>query len=413
MTALDDPPSSVAAEPPGSPHSPGRWWSLLVTRPGAIPERDAWLGALLKAALAYAVSRVIVVFGAAVAAASRVPRPDSALQPIVDVLTSWDGLWYIELVLKGYPTEVIAEVTYFDTEARAAFFPLYPLLVRATDVVLPGGEVTAALAVNLVLGAAFVWLVGLLTRRLAGPRAAGRAMVLTALFPGSFVLSFAYSEAILLTLAAACLLMLVERRWLWAGLLAGLATASRPNAVALAVACGLAALVAVWREREWKALVAPLLAPVGFLAFHTYLWAHTGELGVWFRVQREAWNEGTSYGTTAVTRSIDFLLHPFGSATNAITAMSLVALVAGVYCVWRARLPLPLWSYSAVVLVLMLLPATVTARPRFLYTAFPLLIAVAMVWKEDHDDGWAMLLAACGAGLAILTALYGVQAAIP
>ena len=135
------------------------------------------------------------------------------------------------------------------------------------DVVLPGGAVTAALLVNLVLGAVFVWLVGVLTRQLAGPRAAGRAMVLTALFPGSFVLSFAYSEAVLLALAAACLLMLIRHRWVWAGVLAAVATAGRPNAIALVVACGLAALVAIWKDREWKALVAPVLAPIGFVAF--------------------------------------------------------------------------------------------------------------------------------------------------
>jgi hypothetical protein len=413
MTAIDTPPSSLADEPAVVRRSLRSWWSLLGRRTDSLPDHDAWVAALLKAAVAYAISRLVVVFGAAAAAAARVPRPDSALQPIIDVLTSWDGLWYIDLVLKGYPREVIAEVTYFDAEARTAFFPLYPAAVRLLDPVLPGGEVTAALALNLVLGAVFVLLVGVLTRRLAGPRAAGRAMVVTALFPGSFVLSFAYSEAMLLTLAAACLLMLVQRRWLWAGVFAALATTSRPNAVALVVACGLASLVAIWREREWKSLVAPLLAPVGFVGFHLYLWQHTGELGVWFRVQREAWNEGTSYGTTAITRSIEFLLHPFGSATNAITAMSLVALLVGLWCMWRAKLPLPLWSYSAVVLVLMLLPATVTARPRFLYTAFPMLIALAIVWKEDHDDGWMFLMSTCAAGLGIITVLYGVQAAIP
>ena len=33
----------------------------------------------------------------------------------------------------------------------------------------------------------------------------------------------------------------------------------------------------------------------------------------------------------------------------------------------------------------MLLPDTVTARPRFLFTAFPLLIAVAAVWPDDDE----------------------------
>ena len=38
-----------------------------------------------------------------------------------------------------------------------------------------------------------------------------------ALFPGSFVLTFAYSEALMLVLAAAGMLCLLERKWLLAG----------------------------------------------------------------------------------------------------------------------------------------------------------------------------------------------------
>jgi len=61
----------------------------------------------------------------------------------------------------------------------------------------------------------------------------------------------------------------------------------------------------------------------------------------------------------------------------------------------------------------MLLPATVTARPRFLYTAFPALIGVAAIWPDDNEDWWALLLAVCSAGLVAVTALYGLYAAIP
>ena len=73
---------------------------------------------------------------------------------------------------------------------------------------------------------------------------------------------------------------------------------------------------------------------------------------------------------------------------------------------------------------LMLVPETVTARPRFLFTAFPLFIAVAAWWPDPQDDpdhhraswdrgGWDFLLVLCGAGLATLTGLYGVFGAIP
>ncbi|MEZ5297742.1 MAG: hypothetical protein R2697_16130 [Ilumatobacteraceae bacterium] len=84
-------------------------------------------------------------------------------------------------------------MTYHVDEARAAFFPLYPLLARWTDAVLPGGDVLAALTVNLVLGLVAITLIGVLARRLYGPAVGRMSVVLAALFPGSFVLSFAYS----------------------------------------------------------------------------------------------------------------------------------------------------------------------------------------------------------------------------
>jgi hypothetical protein len=55
----------------------------------------------------------------------------------------------------------------------------------------------------------------------------------------------------------------------------------------------------------------------------------------------------------------------------------------------------------------------VTARPRFLFAAFPLFIAVAAVWPDDDRDWWPLLMSACGAGLFAVTVLYGLFAAIP
>src|SRR5262249_53790498 len=155
--------------------------------------------------------RAIVAGAAASVAAARTPRPTNAFRPILDVLTSWDGLWYLRIVRTGYPRSVPPHITFNEVQARAAFFPLYPMAVRALDRVLPGGDVTAAVLLNIVLGAAFIYLVGVLTRRLFDEQVAGRAMVLAAVFPGSFVLSFTYAEPLMLVLAAVCLLFLLER----------------------------------------------------------------------------------------------------------------------------------------------------------------------------------------------------------
>jgi len=342
-----------------------------------------------------------------------VAKPTTAAHGIIDVLTSWDGLWYLSLVREGYPRSVPPHVTYFDGEARAAFFPLYSWLVRAIDVVLPGHEVIAALVLNLLLGALFVLLCGLITRRLFGDRPAGRAMVVASLFPGSFVLSFAYSEAVFLVLAAGCLLLLLRRSWWLAGLLAALCTLSRPNAVAIVPACLAAAVLAIHQRREWRALAAPLLAPVGFIVFQLFVGWRAGESGVWFRVQRQAWREGTSFGFTAIRKTIRFATHPLASPTNVITALCLVALIVGIVAMVKVRLPLPLTVFAASIIVLTLLPETVTARPRFVFSAFPMIFSFAAWWPDDHEELWGILMAMCGAGLVLVTALYGHFAAIP
>lgn len=396
---------------------------------------STWWPMLRHVLPAYLISRACVLAGAAVVAAElrvdanlaeerTLPLADphatdsvgSATRPILDVLTSWDGLWYMDIVRNGYPTNVPPDVTYHIDEARAAFFPLFPLLGRWFDVVLPGGDSLAVLTMNAILGLIAVVLIGLIARRLYGERVGRTAGTLAAIFPGSFVLSFAYSEALMIVLAAACLWCLVEREWVAAGVFAALATATRPNGLALVVACAVAASLAIRERREWRALVSVALAPIGFITFQIWLGQHTGEAGVWFRVQREAWDEGASFGWTAVRNTVEAVAQPLTSPTDTITALSVVATVALVWMSWRAKLPWVLTAYSWCVLILMLAPATVTARPRFLYTAFPLLIGAAK-WYEHRrradESLWPMTMAASGAGLAALTGLYGVFGAIP
>jgi Dolichyl-phosphate-mannose-protein mannosyltransferase len=384
-------------------------------------ERRDWYRAVAIGMAAFVVSRLCVLAGAGVRASQVVvdatndgePRPGTPLGLIARVLTQWDGLWYMEIVRGGYPRSIPPDITYFQQEARAAFFPLYPTLARLADRMLPGGDTFAALFVNLVLAVVALVLVGLLARRLFGIQVAERAMVLFAVFPGSFVLSYAYAEALLIVLAAACLLFLVDERWLLAGVAAGLATATRPNGIALVAACAVAAGIAVYRRRDWLSLIAPLLAPVGFISFQLFLAGHTGESWPWFRVQREAWREGTSFGATAISNTLSFVTHPLQSPTDALTAASLLALLGGLWCLWKRPLPWPMIVYVAVVIALMLLPATVTARPRFLYTAFPLIICAAAWWPRRDRVGWDLMMVACGAGLTALTTLYAVFGAIP
>ncbi|HNJ98281.1 MAG TPA: glycosyltransferase family 39 protein [Ilumatobacteraceae bacterium] len=404
--------------------------------PGQHDHGTAWRRAIRRAGLVYLFSRLCTVLGAAIVAAEIRHDEDTRLQDfpwarwgdphyagrevpismvrlVRDVFTSWDGAWYMRIARSGYPHHIAANVTYDMPDARAAFFPVFPGIVRVLDHVLPGGPAVAALALNFLLGALAVLLVGVLARDIFGVATGERAMVLMALFPGSFVLSFAYTEAVLIVLAALTLLLLQRSQWVAAGVVAAVATATRPNGIAVCVACAVAAGLAIHRRREWRALVAPILSPLGFLGFQWWLGHHTGERGVWFRVQTEAWGEGTSFGFTAVRRTAQAIINPVSSPTNSITAVCVAALVFMFWLARTHRIPAPMVAYSAMITVLMVIPETVTARPRFVYTAFPLLICVAAWFELRKREWWHWTIVTCAVGLTTLTALYGVNGAIP
>lgn len=382
------------------------------------PSDDGWRRALRSGFTAYLASRVLVLIGATIAA-SRRTGDETRLDALGAALRAWDGEWYLSVVRDGYPSHVPAGIDSVGRweEARVGFFPLYPLLVRTVDRILPGDALLAALVVGLVLGAAVVYLVGLLAREWFGTVAARRAMVLVAILPGSFVLTLVYSEGLLIALAAGCLLALQRRHWWLAGVLAAMATATRPNGIALVAACAIAAAEAIRLRREWRALVAPLLAPLGLIGFHAFLRLRTGEDWVWFRVQEQVWEEHYTFGASTAWQVRNFVTHPGRSWEDLLATATVVAALALVFLAWRLRLSWPALTYSGVVLALMVLPSTVTARPRFLFTAFPLVIALAQWWPPESSAwarrAWRGLLGASALALVGVTALYSGYVVVP
>jgi hypothetical protein len=130
-------------------------------------------------------------------------------------------------------------------------------------------------------------------------------------------------------------------------------------------------------------------------------------------VQTQAWDEGTSFGFTAIKNTVEAIIRPLASPTDIITAVSVAVMIALLVMMYKRRLPWPMVAYVIVVFALMILPSTVTARPRFLFTAFPVFISVAAWWPEEHEEAWGLVIALCTAGLVTLTGLYGVLGAIP
>ncbi|MGH8990378.1 MAG: glycosyltransferase 87 family protein [Acidimicrobiia bacterium] len=322
----------------------------------------------------YLASRLVVLVS--VWMTSRLNDPIS----IGSALTGWDGGWYLAVAEHGYPHDLPPNSDTTDADqTTAAFFPLYPLGIRAVGA-LGFSPRMAGLIVAGVAGLVAVVLLWLLLERCWGSDAADRGVALFCFFPGALVLSMVYAEPLMLALAAGCLLALLSRWWVTAGVLAGLATATRPNALALVPACAWAAGTAIRHRREWRALVAPLLAPVGFVAFQVFLWVRTGYVDAWFRNQRDGWEEQVNLGAT--WDKIDtFFRRPFGDVNITVAVAGTLFLVVALVFLIRARPPAPVLAYTLGVMALALVSQTLGARPRFVLTAFPL-VAVAGHWLK-------------------------------
>lgn len=285
---------------------------------------------------AYAVSRVLVALViSAVARTVQNPAGVGDLHPDYwDLVVIWDGQWYRQIVDRGYPAGLpLNDLGQVDYNAWA-FFPLFPMLVRA---VMAGGLPfsVAVTLVNLTVGAAAaVVLWHLFVARPPGThvgRARSRLGVLAVgiwcLLPPAAILQVAYTEALATLLLASALLLLVRRRYTWA--------------VPVVLALGLT-----------RAVAAPLLVVIAWHAVARWRSASTSRLEWW------------GLGGLAVAAGVSAVLWPVvvGVATGVPTAFFQTQAVWGQVPAKGPFVPWFTWAHDRLGVVgVLLLLGTVAA----------------------------------------------------
>jgi hypothetical protein len=379
-------PGTEPSVPPAGSDAPGPDG----TGPGGSPSRARWF---LRPLAIYLVSRVVTWATLAVCAVV-------THRSLVDEVDRWDSRWFLRVAATGWPTQLPHRHGHVASNT-IAFFPLFPLSIRWLSHLTGLSLLAAGLAVTAVTGLAATTGVWLLVRHYADRAAADRATLLVAVFPGAFVLSLVYSEGLVVTCLAFGLLALMTRRWLLAGLLGLLATATAPIALAFEVSCLWCAYCQLADHREWRALAAPVLAPLGFVGYQLWLWIHTGNLFAWRLTEVGGWD---SYPSLAypVQTVVAVLRDPVGATkTDDLLVAGVALAVLGCVVAIRQRMPRPMLVYGVAAAVLALVAAPVGLRPRFLFLAFPLIVAVG-TWLRGK--AYTAALAICVAMLVGLTA---------
>jgi hypothetical protein len=298
---------------------------------------------------------------------------------LVGDLSTWDGAWFLRAVEHGWPSQLPR--LHGAVQANTiAFFPLFPLIVRALAHVTLLSPNVVGLVVSGLSGLVAVVSVGLLTRTYADEAAARRVALLVALSPGSFVFSLVYNEGIVISLAALGLLALTRRRWWLAGAVAALASFTSPVGLVLALCCLAAALARIVTLREWRALVAPVLAPLGLAAWFCYLRLHTGSWRAWQLTERGGWRSYPSltYPLRVVAKFVTNPLSP--TMTGQILFAGTMVAIALLVVAYRDHQPWLIRLYGTAAVALFAISSPVGLRPRFLLLAFPLAMAAGTHW---------------------------------
>jgi Mannosyltransferase (PIG-V) len=197
----------------------------------------------------------------------------------IDGTDRWDAGWFERIAREGYDP----------SDASAAFFPGYPLAIRAITIALPLGETGAATLVsNGAFLAALIVLFALTTFEFSVSMAK-RTVLLLACFPASFFFLSPYSESLFLLASLLCFWWARRGRWRAAAAAGFLAAATRSVGVLLVPAL----LVEAWnikrtdRRPALAASLAPLAAP---LVYAVYWLVHAGDAlqplhaqDAWFR----------------------------------------------------------------------------------------------------------------------------------
>jgi hypothetical protein len=303
-----------------------------------------------------------------------------------------DALWFLRIAAEGYR---------FD-DVSAAFFPLYPMAVRAVAWIPGIGILAAALLVS--NGAFFGSLVLLqgLTRLDGNAEHAARAVRYLALFPTAFFLLAPYSESLFLFLTLAAFWFARTNRWGLAalgGLGAGL---TRSVGVVLVIALAFEAIRTSDRSAVIGRLAASAAPAVGAGLYFLAWWRWTGDLLAPIQVQSE-WRPDVSAPWTTITRGFDLAVrHGSWWLVDAlIVAGVLIVLLAG------ARWLRP--SYTVYGLTSLTLPlfAMFPGRPflslpRFAAVLFP----VALVLARQRFLPDALVTAVLAAGWGVLAVLF-------
>jgi hypothetical protein len=332
----------------------------------------------------------------------------------------WDALRYLEIANHGYHDNI-----------QAAFFPLYPLLIRLGSLPFGGaGAYPVGLVISNIAFFFALWALRVLAERECGPEAAARAAVYLAFFPTSLYFFAPYNESLFVLLTVGCFLALRRGRWWLAGGLGLLAALTRSAGIVLVVPFAVEYLSQHgWQWRRWRIMIEDLyqrkwqwqrmrlgwlaacLIPAGLALYIGYDWLHLGH-PLAFEHAQAGWGRALHWPWSGLWDQLVAIAQAqpasFFQAHDLLDLMATLMVMVLVVLGWR-RLPLSYNLYAMALLATFLLfpqnfPDALASNQRFVLEVFPAFLTLGLVVRRPATHQAIMII--FSGLLAVLTLLF-------
>ena len=333
------------------------------------------------------------------------PQPEVGFDNIGSSFERWDALWFLR----------IAEDGYAENDGSAAFFPLYPMTVRAVSTAIGGHPLAAALIVSNAAFLAALIVVYLLTKLEFDETVARRTTVYMSVWPTALFFLAPYSESLFLLLAAGSFLCARRSKWVWAAVLGALAAATRSIGIVLVLVLAVEALHQYKEKRDPRlaSLLRPLalssLVGVGTLAYLFY-WKVAADTWLAPIGEQANWQRVFSFPLLTLRSGTDAAFEFIGVGGGGYPlldwAVVVPALAAAVWVAVKARPAYAVYAWASLLLPLTFIfeARPFMSVPRFTVVIWPIFWALARF--AGRWNAHATIVACSAAGLGAFTILY-------
>jgi Gpi18-like mannosyltransferase len=247
------------------------------------------------------------------------------------VFDAWDSQHYHAIATTGY--EYIND----GKGHNVAFFPLFPLIIRAVMSLGLPFEVAGTLVNNLAFLATLYFLY-FWVKQYYGMQVARWSTAVLAWCPLSMFSSVIYTEGLYLLFSTVALRCFDKQQYGWTALCGAMATATRPTGIALIPAF----VIAAWKEKRSPiAYVAAFATGIGLLLFSVYCGISFGDPLAFMQAQK-GWRPSLGFDWQGwlkmlVQITAGTVNWKYGGIKDPFPPLLFALIVACGYLLWRFR----------------------------------------------------------------------------